>query len=160
MITSYSTPLAQDAELLTSIRELCFEMVDRPGFVAHRKSIEVFMASPEARELFEKATDLQISIRDRQEEGEIIPEDELDTFEELRSQLLDNDIARAFLEAQEDLKNTEALLHLYVTRTLQLGKLPTEEELMPEGGCGCSSGSCSSGSCSEESCEGSCDCKS
>ncbi|MFQ3577498.1 MAG: YlbF family regulator [Verrucomicrobiia bacterium] len=141
-------PLAQDKVLLDSVRALCADLIASPAFAAHRRAVEEFMHDETARALFERATDFQLELNRKHSENEIISEVEEEEFEALRQEVLANARCRAFVEAQEDLKNTEATLHLYITRTLQLGRVPSEEELLPEQACGCGSG----GSCSPEDC--------
>jgi hypothetical protein len=51
-------------------------------------------------------------------------------------------VAREFLDAQQELHEVQESIHKYVSKTLELGRLPSEDELCSGGcgdhGCGCS----------------------
>jgi len=61
--------------------------------------------------------------------------------EQHREALLNNPVARGFMDAQEELHQVQESIQQYVTKTLELGRVPSEEE-MDSGscghGCGCS----------------------
>ena len=66
--------------------------------------------------------------------------EEIADFEQHRDALLQNPVARDFLDAQEELHQVQQSIHQYVNKTLELGRLPTEEELGGDNcghGCGC-----------------------
>ena len=55
---------------------------------------------------------------------------------------MNNPVARGFLDAQDELHHVQQSIQQYVTKTLELGRMPTEEEMNGGGscghGCGCS----------------------
>jgi hypothetical protein len=59
--------------------------------------------------------------------------------------LLRNPVARGFIDAQEELQQVQRSVHQYVSKTLELGRLPTEEELDGGGCCGENHGGCGCG---------------
>jgi len=67
--------------------------------------------------------------------------EEISDFEQHREALLNNPVARGFMDAQEELHQVQESIQQYVTKTLELGRVPSEEE-MDSGscghGCGCS----------------------
>jgi hypothetical protein len=48
---------------------------------------------------------------------------------------LNNPVARGFLDAQEELQQVQQSVHKYIKKTLELGRMPAEEDLA-EGSCG------------------------
>lgn len=137
--------------LLDMARSLCEELVARPAFQQHREAITGFMEDAGAVALLERAREV---IGERQEFGEeasCSAEEEREAVERLMA----NEKAARFLAAQEDLKNTEALLHLMVTRTLELGRVPGPDELLPDDEEGCCGGECEcedEGGCADGRC--------
>ena len=62
-------------------------------------------------------------------------------FEQHRTALFNNPVARDFLDAQEHLHEVQESVQHYVTKTLELGRVPTAEEVKSGScghGCGCS----------------------
>jgi hypothetical protein len=67
--------------------------------------------------------------------------EEISDFEQHRDTLLKNPVASGFLDAQQELHQVQESIHKYVNKTIELGRLPSEEELSESccnhGGCGC-----------------------
>jgi hypothetical protein len=66
--------------------------------------------------------------------------EEIAAFEQDRDALLKNQVAKDFLDAQEELHQVQHSIQQYVGKTLELGRMPTEEDLNGGGcgqGCGC-----------------------
>ena len=59
-------------------------------------------------------------------------------FERERESLLSNPVASAFIDAQSELHEVRKSVEQHVALTLELGRLPTADDL--GGGCGCDSG--------------------
>jgi hypothetical protein len=55
---------------------------------------------------------------------------------------MSNPIARGFLDAQEEMAKVQQTIHQYVSKTLELGKIPSDEDLNG-GSCGHDSCGCS-----------------
>jgi cell fate (sporulation/competence/biofilm development) regulator YlbF (YheA/YmcA/DUF963 family) len=66
--------------------------------------------------------------------------EEISDFEQHRESLLNNPVARGFLDAQEELHQVQESIQQLVSKTLELGRIPTEEDLGGGScghGCGC-----------------------
>ena len=66
--------------------------------------------------------------------------EEISDFEQHREALLGNPVAKGFLDAQEELHQVQESIHKYVNKTLELGRLPNEEDFSDGScghGCGC-----------------------
>jgi hypothetical protein len=73
---------------------------------------------------------------------------EISEFEAARDALMRNEVASAFLDAQGELESLQRTIGKYVTMTLELGRLPTEEEIAQADQGGCCGGGGGEGCCS------------
>ena len=64
---------------------------------------------------------------------------EVKDIESARDALMSNAVAREFLDAQQSLQSLQTAIGKYVGLTLELGRVPAEEDLQDQGGC-CSEG--------------------
>jgi hypothetical protein len=75
------------------------------------------------------------ALHEKQHQSLPISGEEAADFESHREALLKNPVARGFLEAQEELHDVQHSIQKYVSKTLELGRIPTTED-MEEGSCG------------------------
>jgi hypothetical protein len=67
--------------------------------------------------------------------------EEVTEFEKERETLLNNRVAKSFLEAQETMHDIESSVSQYVHKTFELGRVPTSDDFDSGScgeGCGCS----------------------
>jgi len=131
--TIEETPVTQKT------RELCQAILDQPNMRDIRQRIDAFMGNEKARQQYDNLMMKGQSLQEKQQTTRL-SEDEIKAFEKDRETLLNNPIARGFLDAQEELHSMQESIHQYVNKTLELGRIPTEEELSGGGcghGCGC-----------------------
>jgi len=131
--TIEETPVTQKT------RELCQAILDQPNMRDIRQRIDAFMGNEKARQQYDNLMMKGQSLQEKQQTARLT-EDEIKAFEKDRETLLNNPIARGFLDAQEELHSMQESIHQYVNKTLELGRIPTEEELSGGGcghGCGC-----------------------
>jgi hypothetical protein len=82
------------------------------------------------------------NLRQRQHSDAGVSDAEVGAFESDREALLRNPVARDFIEAQSDLHELRQSIEQQVALTLELGRLPTDEDVAAcacGGGCGCHS---------------------
>ncbi len=136
-----------DATAITDkTRELCQTILDHPAFQAAQQSIQAFTANDQARAHYESVVSKGQELRHKQHHGEELPEAEVKAFESEREALLRNPVAREFIDAQSDLHDLRHTIEKHLSLTLDLGRVPTPEDLEGEccgggggggGGCGC-----------------------
>ena len=84
------------------------------------------------------------TLQQKQQRSQQLSPEEISSFESDREALLNNPVARGFLDAQEELHHVHETVNRYVAKTLELGRMPTENDFESEdcghGGCGCSHG--------------------
>ena len=122
-------------------RELCQAILDEPSVQALRKQIDTFMADEKARAQYDGLVAKGQTLQQKQQSSTPLTGEEISDFEEHRDSLLKNPIARGFIDAQQELHEVRESIQKYVGKTIELGRLPSEEDLS-EGccghdGCGC-----------------------
>jgi len=121
-------------------RELCQAILEQPNMVSIRKRIDTFMADDRAREQYDGLMAKGQALQQKQQMSVQLTGEEINDFEQHRDSLLKNPVTRGFLDAQEELHQVQETIHSYVNKTLELGRMPTEDDLSGGGcghGCGC-----------------------
>jgi len=134
-----TTQTEEDA-ILEKTRALCQTIVDQPGLSSIRQHIDTFMADAHARGEYEAVVSKGQALHEKQTQGRQLESAEIADFEKHRDTLLSNSVARNFLDAREKLHEIQHSIQKYVSRTLELGRVPTQEDLEDHScgdGCGC-----------------------
>jgi cell fate (sporulation/competence/biofilm development) regulator YlbF (YheA/YmcA/DUF963 family) len=133
----------EDTPVVQKTKELCQAILEQPNMLSIRQRIDSFMGDEQARAQYEGVVSQGQELQQKQQTAEQITPEEIAQFEQHRDALLANPVARGFMDAQEELHEVKHSIHQYLNKTLELGRLPTEEDLS-EGGCG-GGGSCGCG---------------
>ncbi|HEY1789107.1 MAG TPA: YlbF family regulator, partial [Verrucomicrobiae bacterium] len=123
-------------------RELCETIVAQPQWTSIRNRIDAFLSNDTARGQFDAVNTKGRSLHDRQHSGEPLNGQEIAEFEKQRDALLSNPVAKGFLEAQDELHEIQHSVQKYISKTLQLGRVPTDADLKEQEGGNCGSGDC------------------
>lgn len=132
-----------DAELetgavLEKTVELCEVLASHPAFVALRHDIDAFMQNEEAMRLYRDLAEKSQQLTFKQSTGAGLTQDEIASFEQQRQTLLGNEVARGFVEAQEQLHRVQQTVSRYINKTIELGRVPGPEDFGTCGhGCSC-----------------------
>jgi cell fate (sporulation/competence/biofilm development) regulator YlbF (YheA/YmcA/DUF963 family) len=121
-------------------RELCQAIVDHPDMISIRKRIDAFMADSGARGQYEAVVNKGQALHEKQAQSQPLESAEIADFEKHRDALLKNSVARDFLDAQEALHAMQHSIHKSISKTLELGRIPTDADLEGDscgGGCHC-----------------------
>jgi cell fate (sporulation/competence/biofilm development) regulator YlbF (YheA/YmcA/DUF963 family) len=116
-------------------REFCQTLVDQPEMTSIRRRLDTFMADATARGQYETVVSKANALHEKQHNGQALDGVEIADFEKHRDELLKNPAARDFLDAQEELHQLQHSIQKHVSKTFQLGRVPTEADL-EEGSCG------------------------
>jgi cell fate (sporulation/competence/biofilm development) regulator YlbF (YheA/YmcA/DUF963 family) len=116
-------------------RELCQAIVEQPEMASIRRRIDTFMADQAARGQYESVMSKGNALHEKQHNGQQLDGIEIADFEKHRDTLLQNPVARGFLDAQEELHQLQHSIQKQVAKTLELGRVPTTEDL-EDGSCG------------------------
>jgi cell fate (sporulation/competence/biofilm development) regulator YlbF (YheA/YmcA/DUF963 family) len=132
----------EQSPILEKTRELCQAILAQPTIQSVRQRITTFMGDDQSRALYDDLVNKGQALQQKQQMSLPLSGEEIADFEQHRDALMKNPIARDFIDAQEELHQVQHSIQQYVTKTLELGRLPTESELDAccgsHGGCGCS----------------------
>jgi cell fate (sporulation/competence/biofilm development) regulator YlbF (YheA/YmcA/DUF963 family) len=131
----------EETAIARKTRELCQALLDEPTVQAVRQRIDDFMADEQTRAQYDGLITKGEALQQKQQMSLPLTGEEISDFEQHRDSLLNNPVARAFLDAQQELHRVRESIQKYVNKTLELGRLPSEEELTSDccghDGCGC-----------------------
>ena len=127
-----------ESPILQATRQLCRTIVEQPEFVDIRRHVDAFMADEQARTQYQTVVEKGEMLQHKQQMGLPLNNDEIAEFEQNREKLVNNPVARGFLDAQQEMHKLQESVGQYVAKTFELGRIPTDEELGSCGsGCGC-----------------------
>ena len=132
--------MTEETAVLRKTRELCQTILDQPNMQSIRQRIDAFMGDEQTREQYDSLVNKGQALQQKQQQALPLSGEEIADFEQHRDSLLNNPVARGYLDAQEELHEVEHSIRQYVNKTLELGRMPTPEELSGGGcgqGCGC-----------------------
>ena len=129
----------EDSAVLQKTRELCQAILERPGMAAALANVSAFMDDEESRSQYRTLTDKGEEIHKKQHSAMPLTPEEISDFESCRDQLMKNPVARGFLDAQEELRRVHRSVSDYVSKTLELSRVPDAEDFH-SGCCGDSCG--------------------
>ena len=131
----------EETSVTQKTRELCQAILEQPNMQSIRQRIDAFMADEKTRGQYDGLMTKGQALQQKQQMSVPLTGEEVADFEQDRDALMTNPVARGFMDAQEEMHHTQESIQQYVTKTLELGRLPTEDEMI-EGscghGCGCS----------------------
>jgi len=125
----------EESAILSKTKELCQAILEEPDMRQVRQRVDAFMADEQARTLYDGLVTKGQALQQKQQLSTPLSGEEVADFEQHRTALFNNPVARDFLDAQEKLHQVQESVQKYVAKTLELGRLPAEED-MSEGSCG------------------------
>jgi len=134
------TTQTEENAIIEKTRALCQAIVDQPGMISLRQNIDAFMADTKACGQYEAVVNKGQALHDKQSQGQQPDTAEIADFEQHREALLSNPVARGFLDAREKLHEIQHSIQKYVSKTLELGRVPEAADLEDHScgdGCGC-----------------------
>jgi len=133
----------QETLITQKTKELCQAILDQPETRAARQAIETFISDEKSRTQYESLMSKGQALQQKQQKSQQLNPDEISAFESDREALLNNPVARGFLDAQQELHEIHETVNQFVSKTLELGRMPVESDF-EEGscghGCGCEHG--------------------
>ena len=134
---------AESNTVVEKTRELCSTILAQPGMNSIRQNIDNFMADEKSRSQYESLMAKGQELHEKQHRSLPLSGEEIGEFEKQRETVLSNPVARGFLDAQQALHELQETVTQQITKTLELGRLPKEEDFEQGScghGCGCGSG--------------------
>jgi cell fate (sporulation/competence/biofilm development) regulator YlbF (YheA/YmcA/DUF963 family) len=134
--------IAEESSVITKTRELCASIANDPHVVMLQGQVERFLNDDAARLQYQSVHERGEELHHKQHAGIQLGAAEIREFEAAREALFENEIARDFLSAQQELEKLQKEIGKYVSMTLELGRVPTEDDIAQSGGGCCNSGGC------------------
>jgi cell fate (sporulation/competence/biofilm development) regulator YlbF (YheA/YmcA/DUF963 family) len=127
----------EDSVIIVKTRELCETILVQPEFQNIRRQIDTFLADEAAKSQYQQVVEKGEQLQHKQQMAVPLSNEEVAEFENQREQLVNNPVARAFLDAQQEMHRLQESVNQYVAKTFELGRVPAAEDF--------DSGSCGSG---------------
>lgn len=134
--------VAEESPVIVKTRELCAQIASDPSFLSLQASVERFLNDDSARLQYQSVHERGEELHHKQHAGVELGATEIREFEAAREALFENEIARDFLSAQRELENLQKEIGKYVGATIELGRVPTAEDLAEKSGGCCGGGGC------------------
>lgn len=129
------------SEIHQKAQDLCQAIVNLPNFPELKRSLDAFMSDELLKFKFQMVNDRSNFLQIKQQSGEAVTEEEVAAFNVLRDDLLSNEVAKNFLEAQRQVSRIQDELMRFFNKTFELGRAPTADEANEgtccDSGCGC-----------------------
>ena len=120
----------------TKTSELCEAILEHLQAGGIKQRIDTFLADAGARGQYETLMSKGQALQEKQHGGQALEPAEISAFETERDALLKNPVASAFLDAQEEMHELQSSVKKTVAKTIELGRIPTAEDLAEGGSCG------------------------
>jgi cell fate (sporulation/competence/biofilm development) regulator YlbF (YheA/YmcA/DUF963 family) len=132
--------LSDQSALVQKTRELCEALVEQADFESNLEKTEAFWQDVNARKQLSDVRQLQEELQRRQHSGEELPEEDIEQFKLQHQELLENPVARGYLEAQSEMKQLQQTVQQWITKTFEVGRVPLPSDFLSCGGScqGCS----------------------
>ncbi len=135
------TSPATDTQLTAKTKELCQAIVELPSFGTIKERVDAFLADELVKFQFQMVSERGNILQMKQNSARPIDDVEITEFNKMRDDLLANPIAKNFIDAQNEMARIQEAVNKYLTKTFELGRLPTDEDLNDgsccDSGCGC-----------------------
>ena len=125
----------EENAIIGKTKELCQTIIAQPGMTSIRQRIDSFLSDVNAHAQFETVMNKGQALQEKQGRGLQPDNVEIADFEKHRDELLKNPVAQGFLGAREELHEIQHSIQKYISKTLELGRVPTEADL-GDGSCG------------------------
>src|SRR5205807_124662 len=119
----------EETQITQKTKELCQAILDEPNMRSIRQRIDAFMADDKTRAQYDGLVAKGDALQQKQQMALPLTSEEIGDFEKTRDHLMTNPVARGFLDAQEELHNVQQSIQQYVNKTLELGSVPSEEDI-------------------------------
>jgi cell fate (sporulation/competence/biofilm development) regulator YlbF (YheA/YmcA/DUF963 family) len=138
---------AEESSVIVKTRELCAQIASDPTFLRLQQSVERFLSDDASRLQYQSVHERGEELHHKQHAGVELGAAEIREFEAAREALFENEIAREFLTAQQELERLQKEIGKYVGMTLELGRVPTADDIAQASGGGCCGGGGGGGGC-------------
>jgi cell fate (sporulation/competence/biofilm development) regulator YlbF (YheA/YmcA/DUF963 family) len=130
----------ETSPLVSRVRELCQFIVSQPEFATVKGKVDAFMGDESAKALFVEMRQIGHDLEHKQHAGQTLDEAEIAKFEKARDTALGNTVVREFMDAQQAMHEMHSTVNTLITKTLELGRVPEDEDFCDKDGDSCGHG--------------------
>jgi cell fate (sporulation/competence/biofilm development) regulator YlbF (YheA/YmcA/DUF963 family) len=130
----------EDNTITLKTRELCQALLDEPQVQSIRERIDTFLGDESVRGKYDILMMKGEALQYKQNLNLPMTEEEIGEFEKLRDELMENSVARDFMQAQREMQKLQEQVNKYVAKAFELGRVPEVEDVDSgccDSGCGC-----------------------
>ena len=141
--------ILEESAVTAKTKELCATIVEQESFANLQSQVEAFLNNDEARLQYQSVHESGDALNQKQRSGVELSDAEITEFEQSREQLLQNSVVTDFMSAQKELQEIQNTIGKMVSLTLELGRVPTADDIEAAssgGGC-CGGGGGGGGGC-------------
>jgi len=131
------TSETQESVVTQKTIELCQAILDQPEFQTIRRQVDLFLADEEAKSQYQSVMQQGEQLQHKQQMGQSLSNEEIAQFEKSRESLINNSVARGFLDAQQGMQKLQESVNQYVSKTFELGRVPNPDDFSGSCGSGC-----------------------
>ena len=132
--------LEDDSAVMGKTRDLCETIANDSDYRDLLQKVEKFLGDDEARLSYQSVHESGQALNQKQQSGLQLSDSEIAEFEGARTELLNNPIASDFMQAQQSIEALQSSVSRMVGMTLELGRVPTPEDIAQASGGGCCGG--------------------
>ncbi len=129
--------VADQSVVLRKTKELCEALLAEPEFHAIRLKLDQFMINDEVKGQYQELGERSEYLQHKQEQGVTLENTEIEDYELQRNRFLENPVARGFMDAQKSLQEVQETVNRYVSKTIELGRVPESADMESSCGSGC-----------------------
>jgi len=126
----------EDSVIVQKTKELCQSILEHPEFRTLRKDIDVFMSNESAKTDYQSLVEKSEELNHKQGQGAHLSQDEISAYESQRERVVNNPVAAGFIRAQQEVHGIQESVNKYLSKTFELGRVPSTEDLDGGGSCG------------------------
>jgi cell fate (sporulation/competence/biofilm development) regulator YlbF (YheA/YmcA/DUF963 family) len=135
------TTTTEETVIMQKTRELCDTIVAQPEFQALQSQVARFLNDEQAKSQYQAVVERGELLQQKQQMGAPLEDNEIAEFNKHRDVLINNPVARGFLDAQQAMQDVQKTIGQYVAKTFELGRTPSDEDMSgccsDHSGCGC-----------------------
>lgn len=139
--------IAESTPVLDKTRELCESIVQDSSFKKLQQDVEAFLNDEQAKLSYQSVHQRGEELHQKQASGVELSKTEIKEFEDARESLLNNELVTKFLAAKQELESLQRMIGQHVGMTMEMGRVPSPEEVAHEMGGGCCGGGGGEGCC-------------
>jgi cell fate (sporulation/competence/biofilm development) regulator YlbF (YheA/YmcA/DUF963 family) len=130
---------SKDSLIVQKTQDLCQTLVEQPEFQNLKSRLDAFMADEGLKFQYQQVNDLGNLLQMKQSHGLELKPEEIEQFEALRTEFLNEPVAQGFLDAQQQLQSLHQTVGKFLDKTFELGRRPEYDDVHDGscGDCGC-----------------------